>query len=268
METFIVNKDKYYKTNINGFNENNLKNFWLCIARGCQYNCTYCGGSKYAHKKYYGRNEFCFRSFPKVKDDIDYLIRQGVEIISLTHDIEMLPYTDMLLKYFIDRNVGLYYESFNIPGKQCIEKLYDFAKDKVTVAITAVSGNEEIRIQEGKHFQNEQLISVVNALSSRSIKCDIYFTLNNQNESITMFQKTVELACELLNYPGVNVFCIPYFQNEIGSIRWDLLKENKASAIHILNEYLTYTNKNAYFIKKDKSLYIKMLYWNLKIGNK
>ncbi len=59
--------------------EKKMRNsFPLEIARGCPYNCIFCGGSRFSNQKLNGRNKVIFRSPRRVVDDIK-------EIIALAH---------------------------------------------------------------------------------------------------------------------------------------------------------------------------------------
>lgn len=256
---FLKHKEEYLLTDINGYNKHNKKNFWLCVARGCPYNCSYCGGSNKAQRKIFLDGYFVYRTFENIKKDLFYLGNK-VDTISLTHDIELLPYWRELIKFISSLQTTLYYESFQLPSSETIDYLGKFLGRRCTVAITAISGNVDIRNREGKFFTNDELINVVTQLANNNIQCDVYFTLNCLGESIGMFRRTILIA-EKIYKKNVNSFCMPYFQEEIGSIRMDKNKTIAESMQELLN-YLDTTEKTKYFYSKDTTVLLKLLMWN------
>ncbi len=261
---FLLNHTKYYKAGILGYDEMNIRNFWLCLARGCKYNCSYCGGSKKAHKLYYNRSQFCVVPWEKVIISLDELEKKQVEQISFTHDLELLPYSKELVAECICRNFNIYYESFQLPSVDFLEYIVSNGKNNCHIAITAISGNEKNRKKEGKYFTNDDLIKIISEFSD--IKFDIYFTLNVYNETVSEYMETIQLAKKLKRYGQINLFCMPYFQNEIGSQRWIDSKLSMAESVQLLLGYVSISNKTEYFLKQDVNNVTKILLWNQMIS--
>jgi radical SAM superfamily enzyme YgiQ (UPF0313 family) len=61
----------------------------LVLCRGCNYNCTICGGSAYSYKTYLGMENPAFRSPNKIVEDIRKLNNQGINVIGLYQDPRM-----------------------------------------------------------------------------------------------------------------------------------------------------------------------------------
>lgn len=268
---FLNNHQYYYKTDINGFSKKNKKNFWVNLARGCTFNCEYCGGSNYAHKAFYNRKKFETRSLERVIKDLAFLLDQEVENISFTHDLEMLRYSRELIDVLSLFPFDYYYESFSIPKAEtlvAINRALLVNNQTCKIAITAISGNEDVRHREGKNFSNEQLVNIVKQCGDLGVECDIYFTLNCIGEDTYQFNKTVDFANELLLCgKHVDIICQPYYQEEIGSIRWIKQQKNIAEAAESLIEYLLLPSKNMYFIQQDHSLIEKVMLWNNMVQN-
>ena len=63
---------------------------WLCIGRGCRYDCSFCGGGRQSHEIFAGRNGFVLRSPEKVAQDIQRLAQMGTDQVSLNLDPAIL----------------------------------------------------------------------------------------------------------------------------------------------------------------------------------
>ncbi|MEM3714411.1 MAG: hypothetical protein QXF82_05625, partial [Nitrososphaeria archaeon] len=48
--SLLQNWKNYLKIGLEGYNDNNIPLFWVTIARGCIYNCIYCGGCYNSYK--------------------------------------------------------------------------------------------------------------------------------------------------------------------------------------------------------------------------
>lgn len=147
--SFLKHYEQYYFSDINGYEQEKKRNYWLCVGRGCPYNCLYCGGSHEAHKKIFLEDKYKYRSFDKVKKDIMQL-KDCIDTVSLTHDIELLPYWRELIKFISSIGISLYFESFQLPSSNLVEYLNRYLEGRCTVGITAISGNVNVRKQEGK----------------------------------------------------------------------------------------------------------------------
>ncbi len=79
--------------------EKKMRNsFPLEIARGCPYNCIFCGGSRFSNQKLSNRNKVIFRSPRRVVDDIKELIALAhIDIIHFGYGV--FPGTE---KYFME----------------------------------------------------------------------------------------------------------------------------------------------------------------------
>jgi radical SAM superfamily enzyme YgiQ (UPF0313 family) len=62
------------------------KMHFLCIGRGCRYNCVYCSGAKSGFADYMHRKHTAFRSYHRVFEDIVYLHGQDVRLFYIGND--------------------------------------------------------------------------------------------------------------------------------------------------------------------------------------
>jgi radical SAM superfamily enzyme YgiQ (UPF0313 family) len=172
---------------------------WITTARGCRYNCSYCGGSKAAHKMLSGRIGVIPRSVERVVDDLENLSKQGIIQASMAYDIAEMgeeywrPLFDGMKKREI--RIGIYNEFFQMPEMAFIDEMArTVVREHSPVAISPLSGNERVRRLNGKHYSNEQFFELLERLNRHKIFIFVYFSLNLPGESRKTFEETLELA--------------------------------------------------------------------------
>lgn len=178
---------------------------WICTARGCKFNCSYCGGGRSAHKLLAGRVGLVLRSPERVVDDLVRLEQGGVMQASISWDLAELG-KDYWQTVFdgIRRNkikIGLYNEFFQMPDLEFVEALAGVGDpDHSAVAITPLSGNERVRRLNGKHYTTEALFDLLEMLSRHKMYLLIYFSLNLPGETRQVFDETLDLAKEIYDF--------------------------------------------------------------------
>ncbi len=178
---------------------------WLCTARGCRYECSYCGGCRSAHKALAGRDGIVPRSPARMVDDLERLEAAGVTQASLSYDISELgeAYWRDLFAGMRDRGVkiGLYNECFQDPSPQFVE---DFVRSvdmaHACLALSPLSGSEEVRRLNGKHYSNAQLFNTLDLLNLYNMPIFVYFSLNLPGETDETFKETLALAERIYTY--------------------------------------------------------------------
>jgi radical SAM superfamily enzyme YgiQ (UPF0313 family) len=138
------------------------KSFWLCIARGCIYNCSYCCGSNLNLKRLFGRREVIVRPVHSIVNDIERLYDLGAEQIAPTHDFAMFgdKYFTTLFSSIRSRKIpiGLYLECFQLPSKDYISQITNTFDERFTsIEISPLAGDELVRKTNGKFFSNDSL---------------------------------------------------------------------------------------------------------------
>jgi len=181
---------------------------WLCNARGCTYDCYFCGGCKSAHKALAGRNGVVARSLASLVDDIRRMQKNRVIQVSFSYDIVELG--DAYWQELFSRlessgiKIGLYNELFHMPKPEFIEefvKSSDMAHS--CIALSPLSGSEEVRRLNGKYFSNDELFDILDLLNLYNVPIFCYFSLNLLGENDETIQESIDLAraiCEF--YPS------------------------------------------------------------------
>jgi radical SAM superfamily enzyme YgiQ (UPF0313 family) len=186
----------------------NLSRFrgrWLCTARGCRYECSYCGGCKSAHQTLAGRKGVVSRSPAKMVEDLARLQENDVIQASLSYDIFELgeAYWREFLGQLRDSGVqiGLYNEFFQLPKPEFIaEYAQSVDLEHSCVALSPLSGSEKVRRLNGKFYSNAQLFDVLSLLNQYNLSIFVYFSLNLPGEDEETIHETVDLAERIYDF--------------------------------------------------------------------
>jgi radical SAM superfamily enzyme YgiQ (UPF0313 family) len=178
---------------------------WLCSARGCKYNCSYCGGCKSAHEALAGRKGIVARSPSAMLEDLERLYEQGVHQASFSYDIYELgeAYWRELLEGLTQRGprIGLYNELFQLPTPAFVHAFARCADMRhSSLAVSPLSGSEEVRRRNGKYFTNQELFELLTVLNLYNVPLLVYFSLNLPGEDEATMRESIELAERLYSF--------------------------------------------------------------------
>lgn len=187
-----------------------LAGYWLCIGRGCQFDCAFCGGGRTSQKLIAGRKGLVLRSIEKVVDDLQQLHEMGVHQVSLSHDLAVLgrEYWSSLFEKLRRRGfkVGIYNELFQLPSDEFIAELVQSVDlPHSELALTLLSGSEKVRRLNGKFFSNRKLFHVLSILKRHNVPIYVYFSLNLPGEDEKTFEKTLNLAERIASFYPPNI---------------------------------------------------------------
>jgi len=170
-------------------------------------NCGFCGGSKAAHLALSGQEAILTRRPELVADDIARLAARGLKQVSLSHDPAVLskPYWSRLFQAVQDRHVriGIYNECWQLPGLEWLDALVDtFVIADSQLGFSPLSGNEEVRRLNGKHYSNERFLQFLETLARHRLPIIVFFSLNLPGETQATLADTIALAREIMRiYP-------------------------------------------------------------------
>ncbi|MBN1874197.1 MAG: SEC-C domain-containing protein [Anaerolineae bacterium] len=181
---------------------------WVATARGCKYECSYCGGCKSAHKVLATRDGIVPRSPQVVVDELERLVADGVIQASLSYDIAELgdDYWRTFFSLMRQRKIkiGLYNECFQLPSLSFVKRFAQVvALEHSCLAFSPLSGSERVRRLNGKIFTNSELINVLDALNLYNVFALVYFSLNLPGETGETLKDSIALAQEICKlYPS------------------------------------------------------------------
>jgi radical SAM superfamily enzyme YgiQ (UPF0313 family) len=181
---------------------------WIATARGCKFECSYCGGCRTAHMALAGREGIIPRSPAAVVSEIERLAVDKVLQVSLSYDIAELGESYWRKLFSLLRKsgvkIGLYNEFFQMPVAGFLK---DMARsvdmENTVVAVSPLSGNERVRRLNGKHYNNAELINLMDYLNLYNFSIFVYFSLNLPGETEATMQESIDLATQIYNlYPA------------------------------------------------------------------
>lgn len=172
---------------------------WLTVGRGCVFDCIYCGGGKKSHADLAARKGYVMRAPDAVVSDVERLARAGYRQVSLSLDIATFPakWWRAFFEGLRQRRVkiGMYNEFFQLPSQAFIQQFGETVDlDHTEVAISPLSGNEEVRQLNGKHYSNQRFLTMLEHLKVFRIPIFVYFSLNLPGETVLTFRETLNLA--------------------------------------------------------------------------
>ncbi len=210
---FLEHWPMYYHMGISEFVDCE-PNFWLPIARGCQFDCCFCSGGRESQKRIYKRDQLILRNIDDVHQDLQRLTKLGVIRVNLSHDPACLG--ESYWRKFLDpvkrfsSSLGVYLEFFQLPSIPFLKALFEFFNvDRSILIFTPISGNEKVRSEGGKHFTNQQFLNVIEHCKRYGVEVGIYFSSNLPFENLQTFQESIELARSLIRiYPPDKLYVI------------------------------------------------------------
>ena len=182
--------------------------YWLLIARGCKYNCSYCCGANSNMNDLFQRCNILLRSPKEIANDFNYLTEHGIKRICPSHDIQMFG-SDFYCELFHEigkqkTRPGMYLECFQLPDEKFLDAISEvFDLDNLVLAISPISGNEQLRKSNGKLFSNKRFIEILEYIKQKRIRLQLYYTLNIYGETKQQFLDTYNQMSYIINEMGL-----------------------------------------------------------------
>jgi radical SAM superfamily enzyme YgiQ (UPF0313 family) len=177
--------------------------FPLMIGRGCNVNCSFCGGGREAQIKMCGRAKAVFMPISKVVDTMEHVLAHGYESFIVSFD--PTPRQD---DYYLDLfaevrrrkiSCGMGFESWGLPTTRFIEAFgQTFVKDKSYLAFSPETGSEELRkLNKGFFYTNDELYRAMQLSEDARIPMMIYLTIGLPGETSEQINGNVEFSQNL-----------------------------------------------------------------------
>ena len=175
---------------------------WLCIGRGCCFDCSFCGGGSQSQNLIAGREGIVPRSPTVVAADIERLAQQGVDQVSPNLDPAILgqDYWSALFAEMRRRKVriGINNELFQLPTPEFIADFVQTADlSRSELAFTLLSGSDKVRRMNGKFHTTQRLFPILDQLKAAEVPIYVYFSLNLPGEDERTFRETLRLARQI-----------------------------------------------------------------------
>ena len=172
---------------------------WIPTARGCNYNCSYCGGNKNMFKTIFKKQTMLINSPENIVNSMQKLYdKYGIDVFGITHTFEVFP--KEFKEEIIDRikkmsfKPGFFYYLFQLPQPQFMKELVSILnQEKTVIGLSVMTGDENIRAQNGKPFKNNQLFKLLDVLKNNKVKIELYFMDDLKYSNNNTFLSTKEM---------------------------------------------------------------------------
>lgn len=230
----LYNMDYQYKRDseckITDYYQPNKMKFWpVYTGRGCNFNCSFCGGSRNAFRRCFNRQKLILRNPVKVAEDILKLDALGIENVYIPHS----PLTvnsayhnkllDELEKIGKKLNLGFMFEDFPFFFDKKVNERYCkiFNKERSSYLVYIGSFNEKIATLNNCYVPIERIIAIQNFCIEVGVTAQICILLGMPGEGyISTFEQARYIKSSHLDrcnlqliksemHPASNIFCSP-----------------------------------------------------------
>jgi len=184
------------------------------VVRGCNNECSGCGGSKSAFKTFAARKKPAFRDPKKLVDEIIVIQKHINAPVFLLGDLNnngsryVKEFFDQAKR--LDRKMQIFFEFFDPPEEEFFDMAAD-TFDNVCYEISPDSHDESIRKKMGKTFSNQDLISSIKyALDKGGLRFDLYFMTGLPGQDRKSISDTVEFCREIYEKTGWDKRFMPF----------------------------------------------------------
>jgi B12-binding domain/radical SAM domain protein len=172
--------------------------------RGCTHNCVTCGGSEYAFRRFFGREEPAFRPPDALAEDLKSIRGFGKGLMMVIGDVrqEGMGYARRFLQAMGRTNDPITLELFTPAGDGFMRQVSD-ALPNFSLEISVESHDEEVRRAFGKYYSNRAVERTIeSAFSAGCKRLDIYFMIGLPKQTRGSVMDTVAYCGELLDRYG------------------------------------------------------------------
>ena len=180
---------------------------WITSARGCDFECSYCGGARSAHKAIAGRNGIVPVPVETIVDQIKHLMEHDVIQVCFSYDLAAMGERHWRTLFRTLRKegikIGLYNEFFQLPPAGFMKEFVRTADmEHSSLALNPYSGSERVRRLNGKRYNDVQLFNALDEVNLYNIPIIVYFSLNLPGEDEEAIQESIKLAQSIYDmYP-------------------------------------------------------------------
>jgi len=184
------------------------------VVRGCNNECSGCGGSRSAFKNFACRTKPAFREPGKLVEEIKAIQKYIKSPVFLMGDLNDNgpEYVKEFFKHAggLNRDIQIFFEFFRPPDNS----FFDMAKAAFSTAcyeISPDSHNESIRREMGKTFSNEELTgSIRYALEKGARRFDLYFMTGLPRQTKGSIMETVDFCGDIYSSIGWDSRFMPF----------------------------------------------------------
>jgi radical SAM superfamily enzyme YgiQ (UPF0313 family) len=159
------------------------KVYQVLLGRGCNGNCSYCGGSREAQQIINNRSTVCMRSVDSVLASLQDLQRFGFDATCLA--LDPLP-REKAEEFYIALFEGMQrlgislsceVERYSLPSREFLRRFRELLPGDSFVTLSPNSHSEEIRRKNGLYrYSNQELEDCLRVMDEEGVSCALFFT--------------------------------------------------------------------------------------------
>ena len=194
----IEDYNNYLKCiSVNEMDNNNEMIFYFVLGRGCNLNCTFCGGSKTSQKIINKRDYITTLKPEKVIKVFKEIKRYDINRVHIAFDPFLRPnYFKEIFQKIRENKLEftMEFECFKLPTKEFVDDFKNTFKKDSYLIISPESGSEKVRkLNRDHHYSNKQLTELLDHLESKNINVMLCFTAGLPFEEKSDVLKTFKL---------------------------------------------------------------------------
>jgi len=157
--------------------------FPLMIGRGCNFDCSFCGGARSAQIRFCNRRQAVLMPVEKVVDIMEQALGYGYESFILSFDPDPSDSSYFVELFAVVRRrrllCGMGFESWGLPDSAFIDAFAKtFVKKKSYIAISPENGSERVRKKnKGYYYSNEEMFAALALIDAQKISSVVYLTI-------------------------------------------------------------------------------------------
>ncbi|GAE88109.1 B12-binding domain-containing radical SAM protein [Acetivibrio straminisolvens] len=234
--------------------------FFLCVGRGCQYACLFCGGNCEAQRRMNNRNSVAIRSVDSVLKTVKDAVSKGFTTMYTCFEFEGSEewYIELLKRIKQEGlDINFIYGSWRLPSKELVDAFSECCR-QVMMEISPETGDEELRrINKDVrlYYSNEELEECLEYIrAKKNIKIQLYygyFLVKDTEQTIENTLKYImKLAIRFSDFVEQEYF---NFSTDPGSLiflypeKYDI-----EMGVRSFRDYIEYIKEN-YINKKESS---------------
>ena len=184
------------------------------VVRGCNNECSGCGGSRSAFKRFAGRDRPAFRDPEKLVEEIRVIHRHIKAPVFLLGDLNNngKQYVRDFFRHAkkLNGSIQIFFEFFEPPDRDFFY-MASSTFDHVCYEISPDSHDEAVRQKMGKSFTNDSLISsIMYALDRGALRFDLYFMTGLPGQTKESIGGTVGFCRHIFEKTGWDSRFMPF----------------------------------------------------------
>lgn len=186
--------------------------FYFSPGRGCNFDCSFCGGSRSSQKIINNRKQAILMNERAALITLKNAKKFGFKKVNICFDpIPASKYYCNIFKMIREHklDITMSFESFHLPSLKLIDEFSKTFNYLSSMTISPESGCDEVRLKNNRpFFKNSQLMETLEYLKKKNIKTYLSFTAGLPYDTKKGIFKTIMMINFIRNkFPDIEINC-------------------------------------------------------------